>query len=201
MSEHSRDPRTRWNSRFARRGVSAFQGAPASWLVEHRSLLLGSGERRALDVACGSGRNAGYLAGLGYEVDAVDISDVAIEGLRAAAIDRGLKVYPRRMDLEQERLPVAGYDVIVQVNYLQRDLFESLAHALKPGGLLLVETFTRADAETLGNRVDPQFLLEHQELLSAFPGLEVLDHVEATAERSGRRRAVAGLVARRPAGL
>jgi tellurite methyltransferase len=201
VTEHHRDPRSRWNSRFAQRGVSAFQDAPATWLVEHRSLLLGSGKGRALDVACGNGRNAGYLAGLGYEVDAVDISDVAIEALRAAAIDRGLKVYPRRMDLEQERLPVASYNVIVQINYLQRDLFESLAHALKPGGLLLLETFTRADGEELCNRVPPRFLLEHQELLSAFPDLEVLDHVEALAERSGRRRGVAGLVARRPAGL
>jgi tellurite methyltransferase len=200
MTDDHRDARSRWNARFARRGLRPFQGTPAAWLVEHRSLLLGSGARRALDVACGDGRNAGYLAGLGFEVDAVDVSDVAIEALRAAAIDRGLNVHPRRMDLERERLPAVGYDVIVQINYLQRDLFASLAQSLKPGGLLLVETFTRADAEELGNTVDPRFLLERRELLSAFPDLEVLDHAEAMTERSGRRRGVAGLVARRPAG-
>jgi tellurite methyltransferase len=192
------DARVRWNHRFAARGVRAFEQAPATWLVEHRALLAGDAGRRALDVACGGGRNAGYLAGFGFEVDAVDVSDVAIDALRVAASARGLSVHPRQMDLEQARLPPAHYDVVVQINYLQRSLFTALAQALKPGGLLMLETFTRADAERLGNDVDPDYLLEPNELLSAFPDLEVLDHREAVIEHSGAPRAVAGLVARRP---
>lgn len=139
-----------------------------------------------------------YLAALGFDVDAVDISDVAIDALRVAAAVHGLSVHPRRMDLEQGALPIARYDVIVQINYLQRDLFGALAQALKPGGLLLLETFTRADAEELANGLDSRFLLEHNELPSAFSDLQVLHHREAVAERSGSPRAVAGLVARRP---
>ncbi len=191
------DARARWNQRYAQRGVQAFQAAPAVWLLEHRSLLLGAGGRRALDVACGNGRHAGYLAALGFEVDAVDISEVAIEALRAAAAGQGLAVHPIRVDLEQSELPQARYDVIVQINYLQRSLFGALTQALKPGGLLILETFTRAVSEAPGDGLDPRFLLEPGELLSAFSDLEILDHREAVvAEHSAASRAKAGLVAR-----
>jgi tellurite methyltransferase len=160
--------------------------------------------RRALDVACGDGRNAGYLAQLGFEVDAVDVSDVAIDALRAAADARGLSVHPRRHDLEHDGLGDDGglgdsvYDVIVQINYLQRDLFGDLARALRPGGLLILETFTRADLETLGNHVEARYLLKPGELPASVPGLEVIRHREAVLEHGERNRAVAGLVARRP---
>ena len=158
-------------------------------------MLSGPGARRALDVACGDGRDAAYLAALGFTVDAVDISDVAIDALRAAVIARRLAVNPRRLDLEREPLPSSGYDVVVQFNYLQRSLFGSLADALAPGGILLIETMTRTGSEELG---DARFRLDGDELLSSFPSLEILRYEERTAERSGRPRALAGLVARRP---
>ncbi len=149
-------------------------------------------------MACGDGRNAGYLAQLGFAVDAVDVSDVAIDALRAEAAARGLSVHPRQLDLAQHGLMAAAYDVIVQINYLQRDLFADLARALRPGGLLILETFTREDLEALGNHVESRFLLEAGELPAAFPDLEVIRHREAVVKHGERRRAVAGLVARRP---
>jgi tellurite methyltransferase len=152
--------------------------------------------RRALDIACGDGRNAAYLAQLGFNVDAVDISDVVIDALQAAAIDRRLAVNPIRLDLERDPLPSSDYDVIVQLNYLQRSLFGPLAQALAPGGILIVETVTRRHAEELGNPFDPRFLLDRNELLTSFSDLNVLRYEEGVAERSGRPRAVAGLVAR-----
>jgi tellurite methyltransferase len=178
--------------------VRPFEHAPSAWLVEQRALLTEVGRGRALDVACGDGRNAGYLARLGFTVDAVDISDVAIEALRTAVVARGLAVDPRQLDLEQGGLAPAAYDVIVQINYLQRDLFGALARALRPGGLLILETFTQADLEVLGNHVESRFLLEAGELPAAFPDLEVIHYREAVVEHGGRKRAVAGLVARRP---
>ena len=202
MSEASLDPpgaRERWNRRYAARGVRVFSGAPSEWLTENRSVLSGSGGRRALDVACGDGRNAAYLARLGFEVDAVDISDVVIDALQAAAIHRGLAVNALRLDLERDPLPGSDYDLVVQLNYLQRSLFEPIAQALTPGGILILETVTRAHVEELGNQFDPRFLLDHNELLGSFPGLEVLRYEECVAERSGRPRAVASLVARRRA--
>ncbi len=188
--------RERWNRRYAECGVRAFPPAPAEWLIENRALLPGSGARRALDLACGDGRNAAYLAGLGFEVDAVDISDVVIEALQAAASDRGVAVNPVRLDLECEPLPGSDYDVIVQLNYLQRSLFAPIARALAAGGILIVETVTREHAEELGNRFNPRFLLDRNELRTAFPDLEVLRYEEGVAERSGRPRALASLVAR-----
>jgi tellurite methyltransferase len=122
---------------------------------------------------------------------------VAIDALKAAAPGRGLAVNPLRLDLELDPLPGSDYDVIVQINYLQRSLFGGLARALAPGGLLIVETVTRMHAEELGNEFDPRFLLNRNELLSSFSDLEVLRYEEGVVERSGRPRAVASLVARR----
>ncbi|HWF35101.1 MAG TPA: class I SAM-dependent methyltransferase [Solirubrobacteraceae bacterium] len=188
--------RERWNLRYAERGLTPFPDRPAPWLEENRELLAG---RRglALDVACGDGRNARYLAELGFAVDAVDVSDVAVAALRDAAAELGLDVDARRMDLEAEPLPVARYDVVVQFNYLQRDLFGALAGALTPGGILIVETVSREHVEELGNSFDPRFVLGDNELLHAFPDLRIRQYREGVIERSGRLRGVAGLVAER----
>jgi tellurite methyltransferase len=191
------DARRRWNRRYRERGVRAFEKAPSPWVVEHHALLTEASGRRALDVACGEGGNAGYLADLGFDVDAVDVSDVAIDALREAAVSRGLSVHPRRADLERGGLPTGRYGVIVQIHYLQRDLFGPLSRALTLGGLLILQTFTRADREELGNGVDARYLLEAGELPGCFPELEVIDHREAIVEHGAGRRAVAGLVARR----
>jgi SAM-dependent methyltransferase len=99
------------------------------------------------------------------------------------------------VDLERDALPVAHYDVIVQIDYLQRSLFEPLARALTPGGILIVETVTRAHAEELGHGFDPRFLLDRGELPASFPDLHVLRYEEGVVERRGRPRAVASLVA------
>ena len=191
--------RERWNERYADGGLEPFPDAPAEWLVAHEALLHGGG--RALDVACGDGRNALYLAQLGYMVDAIDVSDVAIGALRDAVDQRGLAmtIAPRVVDLEREPLPAGPYDVIVTLNYLQRGLFGALENALAPGGLVVYETLGRAHVDELGRSFNPDYLLERGELLRAFPKLEIVDHHEGVVERSGGPRGVAGLVARRPA--
>lgn len=185
----------RWNDRYAQ-GFTPFPDAPATWLVEHADLLGGPG--RALDVACGDGRNALYLARRGYEVEAIDVSDVAVEALRAAARERGLPITPRVVDLEREPLPAGPYDVVVTMNFLQRDLFGPLQDALAPGGLLIYETLGRAHVDELGRSFNPAYLLEEGELLRALDRLEVLDHFDGVAERPGGARGVGSIVARRP---
>lgn len=195
--------REKWNRRYSEEGWEPFPDRPAEWLVENRELVIGPGRvggrppLRALDVACGDGRNSRYLAQLGFAVDAVDVSDVAIAALRAAAVERDLAVDARRMDLEAEALPVARYDVIVQMNYLQRDLFAALERALSPGGILIVETVSRAHVEELGKSFDPRFVLDDNELLRSFPDLRVRHYREGVVERAGRPRGVASLVAER----
>jgi tellurite methyltransferase len=183
--------RETWNARYRERGKDHGPPTPPSdWLVENQALIGGT---RALDLACGTGRNARYLAGLGFSVDALDISDVAIAALQGVA-----GVRARAVDLECEPLPAGAYDVVLIINYLQRDLFATAADALAPGGVLVAETVTRAHVEQLGRAFDARFLLEPGELRDAFGGLHVLRFEEGVVQRLGRPRAVAGLVAQRP---
>lgn len=193
--------RDRWNERYASGAFEPFPDAPAEWLVQHAALLreavAGADEPRAIDVACGDGRNARLLAELGFAVDAVDISDVAIAALRQAATERGLRVDARVMDLERDTLQADAYDAVVCTSYLQRDLFAALAGALRPAGLLLVETFSRAHVEELGKPFNPAYVLDRGELRDAFAELEVLDYREGVVDRGGAPRGVASIVARR----
>jgi tellurite methyltransferase len=189
--------RERWNRRYSERGIAPLRRRPAIWLVDNEDLLAGSSGRRALDVACGDGRNARYLAGLGLTVDAVDVSDVAIEALAAAVAQRGLPINPLRVDLTREPLPARRYDVIVQFNYLQRSLFPVLAQALVPGGVLIAETMLRAPDGHGGSGIDSRFLLEPGELRAAFPDLDVVRYREGVFERGNGPRSLASVVARR----
>lgn len=134
-------------------------------------------------------------------VDAIDVSDVAIDALRAETEARGLTttITVGVVDLEREPLPPGPYDVIVMTNFLQRDLFEPLQDALAAGGLLVFETLARADVDELGHSFNPAYLVERGELPRAFARLEIVDHHEGVSQRSGGPRGVAGIVARKPA--
>jgi len=196
-----REPaRDRWNRRFAAGGFEPFPDDPAKWLADHDALLCPLSPGRALDVACGNGRNALHLARLGFEVDALDVSDFAIERLRAAAASRGLAIDARLADLERESpWQAASYDVVVDVDFLQRDLFPALQRALRPGGVLVFETFAQVHLDELGRRMNPAYVLATNELLYAFPSLVVSHYHEGVVHRGGAARGVAGLVARQPA--
>jgi len=166
--------------------------APATWLTLHRALLPASG--RALDVACGRGRNAIWLAQQGFETTAVDRDAGAVSALADRARAEGLRLSATVMDLEAGEVTLgdAGYHVIVVVHYLHRPLFPALRAALRPGGVFVYETFTRAQAAR-GRPTNPAFLLEPGELRRLVAGLEILDEREGDFEG----RMVAGVVARR----
>jgi len=187
-----------WDERYRNEEAVPERG-PADFLVEHRHLLPLAG--RALDVATGTGRNALYLASLGYEVTGIDVSGVAVERCRAEAARRGLRVEAVQADLGSYRLLVGVYDVAVDFYYLQRDLAPSLADALRPGGVLVFESFTTEQRRFGWGPVQDDFLLRPGELRSLFAGLEELVYREGLVEsQSGRgTKAVAGLVARKPA--
>ena len=165
---------------------------PASWLVQHAALLPRQG--RALAVACGRGRHALWLAERGLTTVAVDRGAEAIAALRVIARERGLPIDAEVRDIEQERDPFRGatYDVIVVVHYLHRPLFPALRDALAPGGLLVYETFTRAQAAR-GRPTNPDFLLNPGELLELVQPLEVL----ASREGDYDGRMIASVIARR----
>lgn len=168
---------------------------PSSWLLSNADLLPRRG--RALDVACGRGRHALFLAGAGLRVDAVDRDAARVATLAAVARERGLPVQARVVDLETGDVSLGdeAYDVVLVFNYLHRPLFPALVRALAKGGLLLYETFTTAQASR-GKPTNPDFLLEPGELVRRVRPLEVLRQREGDFEG----RMVAGVAARKATG-
>jgi rhodanese-related sulfurtransferase len=165
---------------------------PSSWLLSNADLLPRGG--RALDVACGRGRHALLLAGAGFRVDAIDRDAARVATLAAAAERLELPVEARVVDLEtgDASLGEELYDVVLVFNYMHRPLFPALLRALAPGGLLLYETFTKAQAAR-GKPTNPDFLLEPGELVERVRPLEVLRQREGDFEG----RMVAGVAARK----
>jgi SAM-dependent methyltransferase len=123
-----------------------------------------------LDLACGSGRHARWLAQHGWQVEAVDRDEQALGSLARLA-----GVHVRVADLEAGPWPYAGeqFDGIVVANYLHRPLLPAIVAALAPSGVLIYETFSRGN-ERYGRPSNPQFLLAPGELLRATRGLRVI---------------------------
>lgn len=168
-------------------------------MVQHRPLLEAQPKGRALDVAAGRGRNSFLLAELGFDVDAVDVSDAAVRIVARRARERGAAVRGVRADVVETPFPRPPYEVIVNASFLERSLFRRFEEALAPGGLVVFETFTRDHAESAGGNIAAEHALARGELRDAFPALDVLDYREAVVDRDlgPGRKAVASLVARR----
>ncbi len=172
--------------------------------------LLPSGT--ALDLACGAGRNALFLAEHGLHVTAVDWSEAALNILEACARSRKIPVFRTpimkeakrsssagidlvQADLERIELPARSFDLILNIRYLQRSLFSQICRALRPKGMLLFETYTQAQLDFCGGPRDPAHLLKVGELREAFPELHPLFYRELRAGQG-----IASLAARKPAG-
>ena len=132
---------------------------------------------RALDIAAGKGRNAFYLAERGFEVVAVDISNVALDVARLHAQRKHLEIDFQQSDLEQVGFPEGEYGLILNINYLQRSLFPKIKAALKLGGHVIFETYLIDQKET-GHPRNPNYLLAHNELLEHFRDFRVLYYRE-----------------------
>jgi len=141
--------------------------------------------KRALDVACGTGRNALFLAEHGFAVDALDISPVGLQQLQdhAEQISGAGEVNCQVVDLDEYSPPKASYDLIVVTNYLNRDLIPKLACALCEGGILVIDTFM-VDSRNGSQDFNPDYLLRAGELPTYFDSsYEVLAFEDA---RKGR---------------
>ncbi|MDD5389915.1 MAG: class I SAM-dependent methyltransferase [Gallionellaceae bacterium] len=160
----------------------------SAWVQRWASLIPADGS--VLDLACGGGRHAVYLAGLGHEVVAVD------RDLSLAAVVRGTPgITWRQADLEGDAWPFPGdtFLGIVVTNYLHRPLFELLLAALEPGGVLIYETFSLGQAK-YGRPRNPAHLLLPGELLEMARGkLNVLAYEDV--EEAEQRRCVQRLCA------
>jgi 2-polyprenyl-3-methyl-5-hydroxy-6-metoxy-1,4-benzoquinol methylase len=186
----SSDDQTRWD-----RQHSSSPGAdqPAGYLrqiLESDAWHIPRGT--ALDVAAGKGRNAIFLAEMGFNVVAVDISTIALEEARRRAEEKLLEVTWQQGDLEQIRLPAAAYDLIVDFNYLQRSLFPQIRRALKPQGHVIFETYL-IDQQAIGHPKNPAYLLNHNELLDHFRSFRVLCYREGKYSEGGEAAFRAGI--------
>lgn len=147
---------------------------PSPWVVRHAQSIPARG--KVLDLACGSGRHARFLAGLGYPVLAVDRDADALAGLSTIE-----GITTRLLDLEGEEWPLAGqvFDGIVVTNYLWRPRLPDVLALLAPGGVLIYETFMVGNA-AYGKPSNPAFLFQAGELrqLAAAAGLREVDYAE-----------------------
>ena len=183
-----------WDERYrsGERRAEDLDARPTPRLVEStENLTPGS----ALDLACGSGRNALWLAEHGWNVTAVDGSPVAIEILRNRASDRGVTLNAKVADLEKSeyRIEPASWNLIAICYYLQRDLFELAKPGVVPGGILIsIVHITEPGEEPTAHR------LRSGELERYFRGWEILHYREGKPNDTAHQRSVAEIVARKP---
>ena len=182
-----------WERHYAQ--AADWDFAPAPLLVEVAEMLPPG---RALDLACGAGRHALYLAGLGWRVVAVDSSPAAIEILknRGAAGDKiagttgGGHIEAQVADLETGTFIIEpdGYDLICDFFYLQRNLFAPIREGVRPGGVFAAEIHLRDEQAH-------RFVLDPGELRAEFAGWKILYYSEG--RRADHARPSARIIARR----
>ncbi len=157
----------KWDAVYTQREADS---TAAKVLVEYKHLLPPSG--KAMDLACGLGANAKLLAECGLDVDAWDLSVVAIDKLQQEAQEQKLAINAQVHDVIKSPPHAQSLDVLVVSFFLDRELCQQLKDALKPGGLLFYQTYSREKVTQLGPS-NPDYLLEDNELLSLFSGLKV----------------------------
>ncbi len=146
----------KWNKKYQNNPIP---NRPVKLVIHNAKLSTGN---KALDIACGMGRNSIYLASLGFEVDALDISSVAIDTLKDIH-----GIHAKVVDFDTYTLNENSYNLIVCTFFLKRELFPQIIKALKKDGILIYETFVyhKENEFTPSNR---SFLLEKDELEASF---------------------------------
>ena len=201
--ELSQADRDKWNARY-RAGAYEARTHPSALLERWAGRLQVTGPApRAIDLACGSGRNSLFLARRGWQVDAVDISTVALARLRAAAQAEDLPVNCVERDLEPASSALDGfgkrhYDLALSMRYTDIPLIAALPSVLAPGGYLIAEMHLITEKTVAGPR-SPRFRVAPGELRKAGSSLELLHYHEGpVTDPDGRTVALAQLVGRQP---
>lgn len=141
---------------------------------------------KAISVADGQGRNSVWLAQLGLDVLATDISPVALADAESLAVRRGVRIRTECVDLSAWRWPAAAFDVAVEIfahfpAATRSGIHAGIVLALKPGGLLIFEGFhVRQAGRTSGGPKDTDMLYTPEKLKEEFPGLQILELLEGT---------------------
>ena len=190
MSAAERD---KWDARY-RDGAYEGRTHPTALLAEWLPRIP---RGRALDVACGAGRNALYLAASGFTVTALDISRVALQRGRSAAAERGLGVEWLCADLDEDlesALPAGPFDLIVWVRYVHRALMPHLIARLAAGGALVCEQHLKTD-EPVAGPTSAEFRFAPGELRRSAQTLHIEHDYEGLAvDPDGRSVALVQLI-------
>jgi SAM-dependent methyltransferase len=173
----SEKDRIKWDAKYREKPVSS---DPSGIVRKYRHM---ASPGRALDIACGNGRNSIFLAQNGFAVDAVDISTVATD--RLAGQHAGIRVLCE--DLDTWEFPRNQYDLIVNIRFLDRGLFPQIHAGLKAGGLLIFESF-------VNGKID-KYCLKTNELLQVFGKFRIIYYEEKETEHGERYDHMASLVA------
>ena len=179
----------KWNKKYNSSKHKVNQ-TPSKWLISHQGLLAGKG--KALDIAMGEGRNAIYLAGLGYDVLGIDISEIAICNANTYAEEKNLKIKTIAADLDDYQFKDSKFNLILCFNFLNRKLFSKIRRALIPGGFLFYETFNIDHIKY--NDFRKEWVLDHNELLREFEDFRILNYQEVEHKNS----ATTSLIAQKP---
>ena len=163
-----------WNDRYRRPGYlygtdpNDFLAAMAPHIPPGRVLSLGEGE----------GRNAVYLAELGYDVLAVDASGVGMEKAARLAASRGVRIRTRTLDLSDFNIEPGAWEGIVSIFChlpppLRRRVHREVVAGLRPGGLFILEAYTpRQPAYGTGGPSTPDLLMCLPDLKRELRGLD-----------------------------
>ncbi|MBU1341753.1 MAG: class I SAM-dependent methyltransferase [Proteobacteria bacterium] len=159
--------RKKWNSKY----LNNIGSLDPSKIIEKYIFLASCGN--ALDIACGNGRNSIFLAQKGFQVDAIDISTIAANHLTG----KNPKLNMICQDIDTWQIPQNRYQVIINIRFMDRRLFPMIQAGLKPGGVLIFESFIDGKKE---------YCLEPNELLHAFESLHIVYYEEREAEHSDK---------------
>lgn len=192
MEGNMKSDRKRWDERFKGKGF-AFGKEHNPFLKKHIRLLP---KGKVLDLAAGEGRNAVFLAQQGFDVDAVDISEVGLRKAQKLAKEIGVKINAICADLNIYQIEKEKYDLIANFYFLRRNLIPKMKKGLKKGGKVIFETYILEQRNLgTGGPKQARYFLKPNELLRLFKDFRVLFFREGIFKEGGKKKAVASLIA------
>ncbi|MGY8760616.1 MAG: class I SAM-dependent methyltransferase [Nitrospinaceae bacterium] len=180
--------KNRWNSKYETE-VYLFGEKPIPFLADNVHLLP---KGKVLDIAMGEGRNGVYLATQGFEVLGLDISEKGLEKAHNLAKKNKVTIETKVVDLESFTLEPNSYDVILCTYYMQKDLFKQFQSALKPGGMIVVETYNVDYLKYA--QFSRKWALDTNEMLDIFKGLRVIRY----QDYDDGKEAYSSIIAQKP---
>ena len=181
-----------WDHRYNKNNFYIFGKMPSSFLSDHLHYLPKEGS--VLDIAMGEGRNAVFLAKLGYKVTGIDISSVAIKKAHQLAGEQETKIKTINASMNDHHFAPKSFDVILCFYYINRKTIRSYENLLKDDGVLMVESFSEQQKKVDGfpfELYSEEDFLQQGELLSFFRNLDVLKFEKSEVEGNYREFIIA----------